>query len=590
MGILSYEGDSFYMDGEGYTVLSGAMHYFRIPREYWRDRLLKLKECGFNTVETYTCWNLHEPREGEFDFSGGLDIKEYIKIAGEVGLNVILRPGPYICAEWEFGGLPAWLLTYENVPLRCNDTSFLAFVRRYYKALFDEVRPYLAVNGGSIVMLQIENEYGSYGDDKDYLRQVAEIYRENGMECLYFTSDGPTYSMLTGGALDEHLCVANFGSRPAEQIGFLRDYRKNQPAMCGEYWCGWFDHWGEEHHVRPDMSVASEIQEFLDIDSSFNIYMFHGGTNFGFMNGANFGTEKKGMYEPTVTSYDYNAPLSEAGDRTEAYYRIREIIEKRFGALPPPTAKESEKAAYGDVQLTEMAYLFDSLDTLSEKHFSPQPKYMEDLGQSYGYILYSTRLKGPRDGWELILDGLHDRAHIFVNGELKGVYYRNIEQTPELAVRIPLGWGEEATLDILVENMGRINYGPMLRDRKGLSGVRFERQYHFGWDMYPLHMDNLDRLKYRPVSTLKDASPVFLRGEFELVGKPKDTFLRLDGFRKGFVTVNGINIGRFWNDEGPQKTLYLPAPFLKSGKNEIVVFESDGTSSLTVKLCDTPEL
>ena len=244
MGILTYKDKDFYMDGERYTVISGAMHYFRIPREYWYDRLLKLKECGFNTVETYTCWNLHEKVEGKFDFSGMLDVGAYIKTAKELGLNVILRPGPYICAEWDFGGLPAWLLTHESIPLRCYNEEFIALVRRYYEALFNEVRPYLAVNGGNVVMLQVENEYGSYGDDKEYLRAIVDIYRDCGVDCQLFTSDGATSFMLNGGTLPDFPCVANFGSKPADNFAALEKFRPGQPTMCGEFWCGWFDHWG----------------------------------------------------------------------------------------------------------------------------------------------------------------------------------------------------------------------------------------------------------------------------------------------------------------------------------------------------------
>ena len=587
MGILTFKGDDFYMDGKPYTVLSGAMHYFRIPKEYWYDRLLKLKECGFNTVETYTCWNLHEPQEGVFDFSGNLDIETYIDTAAELGLNVILRPGPYICAEWEFGGFPAWLLTYKDVPLRCYNETFISLVERYYKELLGRVRPRLASNGGPVIMIQVENEYGSYGDDKEYLRAIAKIYCDNGMDCLYFTSDGPTYTMLSGGTLDEYLCVANFGSGAKSKIGFLRNYRKDQPAMCGEYWCGWFDHWFEKHHVRNYNEIYDDFEDFLRINASVNFYMFHGGTNFGFMNGANYADK----YQPTITSYDYSALLTEAGDRTEAYYKIREIIGKYFKNVPEITAKDSEKAAYGKVKLTAKAPLFENLDNLSLPIKSPAPKFMEDVGQSYGYILYRSTLKGPWDAWDMRLEPVHDRAHIFVNGELKGVYDRTVPLTSESSVKIPLGFGEEAKIDILVENMGRVNYGPKLRDRKGIESVRFGNTNHFGWEIYPLPMNDLTKLSFAPATEENTfEGPIFLRGELEIEGDPKDTFLRLDGFNKGFVTVNGINIGRYYNAAGPQKTLYVPAPFLKQGKNEIIVFESDSASAGEIEFLDKADL
>jgi len=586
MGILTYKGESFYLDGEPFVVISGAIHYFRVPRAYWHDRLLKLKECGFNTVETYTCWNLHEPREGEFDFSGNLDIEAFIKEAQALGLYVILRPGPYICAEWELGGLPAWLLTYQDLQLRCDDELYLSKVRRYYNELLPRMRPYLAVNGGPIFMLQVENEYGSYADDKDYLRKVAEIYRENEMDCLYFTSDGPTDTMLTGGTLDEYLCVANFGSRPKERLGILKEFRPNQPLMCGEYWCGWFDHWYEGHHIRPQQEIIDDFRNFMDMKASINVYMFHGGTNFGFMNGANY-IDK---YAPTITSYDYNSPLTEAGDRTENYYILRGIIEDTFGKLPPMTAKETEKKAYGDVKMTESAMLFDNLDRLSTPTFSRYPKMMEDLGQNYGYILYRSELQGPRCDWELELDTVHDRAQVFVDGEPKAVYQR--WDTPRCAnpVKLPLAKGEKATMDILVENMGRVNYGHKLRDKKGVQGIRFWRQLHLGWSMYPLDMEDLSALAFGPLDEKIATHPSFVRGTLEIEGTPADTFIRLDGFKKGFVKINGINIGRYFNEAGPQKTLYVPAPFLKTGKNEILVFDSDGICDPVVTFVDTPDL
>ncbi len=583
MGILTYKNTQFYLDGKPFTVISGAMHYFRIPRDYWHDRLLKLKECGFNTVETYTCWNLHERREGQFDFSGNLDLGAYIEEAAKLGLNVILRPGPYICAEWEFGGLPSWLLSYENMTLRCYDEAFLSKVRRYYGELLPRIRPYLASNGGNIFMLQIENEYGSYGNDKKYMQAIVDIYRENDMDCLLFTSDGPTFTMLQGGSMEGYLCVGNFGSKPKENYETLKAFRENQPFMCGEYWCGWFDHWGEEHHVRPADEIVSDVEDFMEIGASFNFYMFHGGTNFGFCNGANY-AEK---FDPTITSYDYNAPLNEAGDRTETYYRIRETIGK-YAPLPPLTAKDSEKAAYGKVELTEEAPLFENLCNLSAPIHVAAPKFMEDIGQDFGYTLYRTTVHGASDGWGLGIDKVHDRAQIFVDGEKKATIERWNKDSYNTRLGLPLAKGESVKMDILCENMGRVNYGNKILDRKGIKGVRFGQQYHFDWDMYPLTMDDLSSLEFKKAENL--TAPAFYRGYLNIEGNPCDTFIRLDGFTKGFVKVNGINIGRFFNPAGPQKTLYVPAPFLKKGKNEIIVFESDRVTEPIVEFTDIHEL
>lgn len=449
MAILTYKGNKFFLDGEEYTIISGAMHYFRIPREYWHDRLLKLKECGFNTVETYTCWNLHEPRENVFDFSGMLDLEAYIDIANELGLNVILRPGPYICAEWEMGGLPAWLLNYPNLTIRCNDELFISKVERYYNELLGRIVPKISTNGGNIIMMQIENEYGSYGDDHEYMQRIADIYKKAGVDCLLFTSDGASSSMLQGGTLPEYPCVANFGSRPNENFKVLNDFRPDQPLMCGEYWVGWFDHWYEKHHVRDPKEVAKLFKDMIDCGASLNFYMFHGGTNFGYMNGANYYDK----YEPTITSYDYNALLSEAGDLTPAYFEVRKIIEERFGSLPELTVKNSEKAAYGKLELDERCSIFDAAKLLAKPVHSAAPQFMEDIGQYYGFTLYSTTVDGPRDEAEIKFDSVHDRAVVFIDGKYRGYYERTREGEP---VSFSLEKGENCSIDILCENMGRV--------------------------------------------------------------------------------------------------------------------------------------
>ncbi|MBQ4350873.1 MAG: beta-galactosidase [Clostridia bacterium] len=585
MGILTYNDKTFLMDGKPYTILSGAMHYFRIPREYWHDRLLKLKEIGFNTVETYTAWNLHEREEGVFDFTGMLDVAAYVDEAAALGLNVILRPGPYICSEWEFGGLPAWLLRYDDMAIRCADPLFIEKVRRYYHALFDELRPRLATNGGNIIMVQIENEYGSYGNDKDYLNAVVDIYRECGVDVTLFTSDGACWWMLGGGTLPDYLCVANFGSHPKENFAMLEKFRPDQPKMCGEYWVGWFDHWYEEHHVREPEEIAALFRDMLDAGASLNFYMFHGGTNFGFMNGANHG----GKYEPTITSYDYNALLSEAGDLTPAYHAVRKIIEEYFGALPPLTVKNSEKAAYGKVRLTEECFVLDAAPAMADPIHAAAPKWQESIGQNFGFTVYSTVVKGPREEMQLRADAIHDRAVVFMDGLPKGTFERSRRADK---VTVELGREESVKMDILVENMGRINYGPEMRDRKGMVGIRFGQQNHYGWDMYPLTMEpeQLGKIPFRAKSGEGIEKSSFLRGTLVIEGEPRDTFIRLDGFHHGFVAVNGFNLGRYYNDAGPQKTLYCPAPMLREGGNEIIVFEMDTCDRNEIEFTDTPEL
>ncbi len=580
MKTFGYSSTDFLADGKPYRVLSGAMHYFRIPREYWTDRLEKLKACGFNTVETYVCWNLHEPTPGCYDFSGMLDLGAYIDLAAKLGLNVIIRPGPDICAEWDFGGLPPWLLE-SCADIRCRDEKYFAILERFLRRLFEIIVPRQITKGGNVIMLQLENEYGSYGNDSEYLRRLLGLYRDCGIDCTVFTADGACSWMLRGGTLPELLATVNFGADPEDNFNALRSFHDGQPFFCGEFYSGGFDHWFEEHHVRDGRSVADNLARILDFGGSVNIYMFHGGTNFGFMNGANYDK----FYQPTITSYDYSAPLSEAGDLTPMWYDLRAEVEKRFGTLPPVTVKNTKKAAYGRLELTQEASLFAELDALSSPVSVAAPLWSEAIGQSYGYTLYSCEVTGPQEKLPLRFDEMHDRALVYIDGEYKGCFLRDRE-TPEISVELEKG--QTIYLDILVENLGRVNYGRKLFDRKGLRGCCFGQQQLFGWEMRALEFKDLSGLSFSPVG--KVSAPVFLKGNLRIDGTPCDTFIRLDGFTKGFVTVNGINLGRYWNPAGPQKTLFLPAPFLREGDNEVIVFESDGYTRPTIEFTDAPEL
>ncbi len=579
MNSFTFDNKSFLMNGSPYTVISGAIHYFRVHPDYWEDRLKKLKACGFNTVETYVCWNLHEKHEGIFDFEGALDIEKYITTAESLGLNIIIRPGPYICAEWELGGLPSWLLSYPDMALRCNDSLYLSKVTPYYKRLFDIIRPHLCTNGGGIIMVQVENEYGSYGDDKEYMKRITEIYRENGIDCMLFTADGVYFGMQENGAVDGIYAAANFGSDPGEHFEMMKNFRDGEPLMCAELWCGWFEHWHGEHMPpRTPEDIGGMVRELFELGASFNFYMFHGGTNFGFMNGANY-SETEGIYQPTVTSYDYGALLNEAGDMTENYYAVKRVIENTVGLTPCDyEVSNTEKAAYGTLMLTESASLFDTLDVLASPIQSAFPKTMEQIGQSFGYILYRTKINGPTGNCEVNITELRDRAHVFLDGKLVGVQERSRSFEP-VTVRVEAG--REAVLDILVENMGRINYGYRIFEQKGIvGGVRLNKLYHFGWEHYPLDMEDISHIKWKNGASCK--TPAFYRGVLTIKETPRDTFVKTTGFTKGFVVVNGFNIGRFYNTAGPQRTLYLPAPLLKNGENEIIVFESD--------MCLSPEI
>ncbi|WP_028548845.1 glycoside hydrolase family 35 protein [Paenibacillus sp. UNC451MF] len=575
-------GNQFMLNGEPIRIISGAIHYFRVVPEYWKDRLLKLKACGFNTVETYVAWNVHEPEEGQFCFEGLADLVQFIQVAGDLGLHVIVRPSPYICAEWEFGGLPAWLLRYSDIRLRCSDPLYLSKVDAYYDVLIPKLTPLLCSNGGPIIAVQIENEYGSYGNDKAYLEYLRQGLISRGVDVLLFTSDGPTDSMLQGGTLPDVLATVNFGSKAMESFAKFREYRADEPLMCMEYWNGWFDHWMEKHHTRDAADVAAVLDEMLSADASVNFYMFHGGTNFGFYNGANHIK----TYEPTVTSYDYDSPLSESGEPTEKYYAVREVLQKYVDIPPISLPEPILRKRYGEVRLTECAMLLQQLDSLTSKSSGINPLPMEKLGQNYGFIVYSTWVSGPRHGQDLHLQDVHDRAQVFMDGS----YIGSVERWNPQPIRVHVP-ESGARLTILVENMGRINYGPLLKDYKGITeGVRLDNQFLFGWDMYPLPLSKPVELDYAPIGKMNVISnePAFYRGTFE-VDAAADTFLRLDGWKKGVAYVNGFNLGRYW-ERGPQKTLYVPGPLLRSGTNEIVIFELHGAIDPVVSLEDLPDL
>ncbi|WP_267901007.1 glycoside hydrolase family 35 protein [Cohnella endophytica] len=586
---FTIEGNQFLYNGKPMRILSGAMHYFRIVPQYWRDRLLKLKACGFNTVETYLAWNVHEPKEGQFNFTGIADVERFVRLAAELGLHVILRPSPYICAEWEFGGLPAWLLRDPSMHLRCYHKPYLDKIDAYYDELMPRLKPLLCTNGGPVIAMQIENEYGSYGNDKQYLEYLKQAMIERGIDVLMFTSDGYDDSNLQGGTLlPEVLATVNFGSQPEEAFAKLQEYQPDKPNMCMEYWNGWFDHWGDEHHVRGHDDVADVLDRMLKSGASINFYMFHGGTNFGFYNGANY----LGKYEPTVTSYDYHAALNESGDRTDKYYAIREVI-SRYAELPdlvlPPAAP---KKNYGRVRLTQQARLFDSLNRLSEPVWRRCPETMEQLGQDYGFILYTTRISGPRTSNKITIQEVRDRALLFLDGVHQGVAERNThDQTIEIhendiVVEIP---SDGAELSVLVENMGRINYGFGMKDPKGITeGVRFERMFLHDWKIHTLPLDDLSGLVFQDLQPEEKFTPTFYKGVFH-VDETGDTFLKLEGWTKGVAYVNGFNLGRYW-EIGPQKTLYVPGPLLREGDNELIVFELHGTQDPVVMLQDFAEL
>ena len=596
--MLEIKNKKFYMDSKPFDIYSGAMHYFRTVPEYWEDRLTKLKAAGFNTVETYVCWNLHEKKPGEFDFSGILDIEKYLEIAQKVGLYAIVRPGPYICAEWDFGGLPAWLLKDKNMQIRCMYPDYLKCVERFYKELLPRLVPHLQSNGGNIIAMQVENEYGSYGNDKDYLRYVEKLTRDCGIDCLLFTSDGNTNNMISGGSLPDIYKVLNFGSRSRTAFNVLKGFENDGPNMCGEFWCGWFDHWRDKHHTRNSLEIVNEIKGFIDNGASFNMYMFHGGTNFGFTAGAN---QNQGHgYEPTVTSYDYCAMLTEWGDYTPAYHAVRKLLCEKQGIEPPELPESPKLQSIGKIELTEAASLFENLDNIGEKHHIPVPEGMEYFGQNFGLIYYETTLKGKYNASPMYVKNVHDFAEVYFDGEkktsidrtlytvegkttLKDVIFKKKkgESSPFL---MPALSGERK-IGVLVDTMGRVNYGENMLDRKGISDIYLGIQRLMGYDVWTLPLDNLDKLKYS--SSVKKDEPVFLKGSFKTDSKA-DCFVHLDGFNRGCVYINGFNLGRFWK-VGPQKSLYIPGTLLKD-ENEIIVFNIGVYSKPTVSITDKHNL
>ena len=544
------------------------MHYARIPRADWRDRLKKLKSMGLNTVSTYMFWNFHEPHPGEFDFMGRHDAAAFIRTAQEEGVWVILRPGPYSCAEWDFGGFPAWLLQAPDMRVRSTDPRFLRAAHRYMLHVGGELAHLQVTHGGPILMSQVENEYGSFGSDHAYMRAIQRMILDAGFDVPLFTADGPTPRMLSGGTLPGVLSFINFGSDPARQFARFARFRRNVPRMCAEFYPGWFDHWGEIHHRGNLQNLMEGVGWMLAHNVSFNLYMFHGGTSFGYMNGANYGK----AYEPDVTSYDYDAPLDEAGRPRAKYFDLQKLIKQHSPrAVMPPLPAPQPVIEIPRFPLTECARL-DGL--LGDPIRSDVPKPMEAVGQSYGYILYRWYVARPTQG-RLSINHMSDYALIYQGDNKLAELDRRFKQNSadvELAPAQPM--------DILIENMGRINYGPhMVHDPKGITEkVTLDGKELKGWEIYPLPLDNLDLLQFSPRPR---RGPRFYRGSFQLASIG-DTFFDMRAWGKGHVWVNGHHLGRHWKI-GPQQTLFCPAPWLKPGVNQIIVFEVETNIGYSVQ-------
>ena len=572
--------DDFYLNGEKFQVISGSIHYFRVVPEYWRDRLLKLKAMGCNTVETYIPWNFHEPNRGEFNFEGDHDVCQFVRIAQELGLWVIIRPSPYICAEWEFGGFPAWLLAQDGMRFRCNYEPYMQEFLAYFDELLPRLAPLQITHGGPIIMMQVENEYGSYGDDKEYLRRLRDGMIERGIDVPLVTSDGPEHDMLACGKCEGVFQTGNFGSHAHERFGYMKE-QGITPLMCMEFWCGWFDHWGCGKHAHTD--AASSAKDFADIldMGHINIYMFHGGTSFGLMNGSNYYDK----LTPDVTSYDYDALLTEDGRITEKYRLFKAAIEARRGPAPVIDIPEIPRRAYGEAKRIASQPLCKLL-TERKSTYSVCPMSMERLGQNYGYTLYTTVLTNEDELRKIQLVGANDRAVILLDGEIIATLYdHDLQKAHHFENPVPVRKG--ARLEILVENMGRVNYSFKLEhQRKGIdSGVVINDHQKFGWNMFTC--DEATMASLQPTGSTCDYAPTVHTLTFQ-VDEKADTWLDLPGWGKGTVILNGFCLGRFW-EIGPQKRLYIPAPLLRKGENTLTIVETEGKAGQAF-LLDEPDL
>ncbi|MCD2443014.1 beta-galactosidase [Agromyces sp. SYSU K20354] len=578
MATITIGEQDFLLDSRPHQIISGAMHYFRVHPEQWADRLRKARLMGLNTIETYVAWNAHAPQRGTFDTTGRLDLGRFLDLIAAEGMHAIVRPGPYICAEWTNGGLPSWLFTDPSVGVRRNEPQYLDAIAEYLDQLAPILVPRQVDRGGPVVLVQVENEYGAYGDDASYLERLVELHRGIGLTVPFITVDQPQPEMLERGSIPGLHRTASFGSRVTERLATLRRHQPTGPLMCSEFWCGWFDHWGAHHHTTDAASSARELDVLLAAGASVNIYMFHGGTNFGLTNGAN----DKGAYQPYVTSYDYDAPLDEAGDPTAKYWAFREVI-ARYAPVPDEKPAMSGPAPELVVELEGHASLWSVTDDLGEQSPHDELPTMDDLGIFEGFVLYSADIAA--DGSAVFdVDEVRDRAHVFVDQRPVGVLERE-----QRASAISLPDDVRGRLDVLVEDQGRVNYGPRIGEAKGLIGsARLNGQTLGRWCVRPLDIGRLDAVRPRLVPNGPVVGPAYRRGGFTL-DAPADLFLDTSGWGKGVVWINGSMIGRYWS-AGPQRTLYVPAPFLTAGANEIIVLELHGAARPTLRFVARPDL
>ncbi len=575
-------------------VKAAELHYPRIPREYWEQRILLCKALGMNTICLYTFWNAHEPKMDRFDFTGQNDIREFIRLCGKNDMKVILRPGPYVCAEWEMGGLPWWLLKKKDIRLREQDPFFMERVDKFQQALAGQVGDLTIADGRPIIMVQVENEYGSYGTDRPYVSEIRDMLRKNfGRDVTLFQCDWSSNYLNNG--LDDLIWTMNFGTGANidQQFASLKEHRPDSPLMCSEFWSGWFDKWGANHETRPAADMIAGIDEMLSKGISFSLYMTHGGTNWGHWAGAN-----SPGFAPDVTSYDYDAPISESGQTTPKYWELRKTLAKYMdGKKQAPVPALIRPIEIKGFDFKEIAPLRDNMPQPRE---DAEIRTMEEYDQGFGSILYSTTLPELRTEALLTVNDPHDFAQIFVEGRYVGKLDR---RNGEKELMLP-PCSKGARLDILVEAMGRINFGRAIKDFKGITGnvtLTVEKDGHKwvdhlrNWKVYNIEdeYETYASMKYRPLADSDrtgDRLPIgAYRATFNIKGKPSDTFLNFETWGKGLVYVNGHPMGRIW-EIGPQQTLYMPGCWLRKGDNEIIVFDIVGPREARTEGLKEPKL
>ena len=576
---------TFLLNGKPFTVKAAELHYTRIPAPYWEHRIEMCKALGMNTICLYVFWNIHEQTEGQFDFTGQNDIAAFCRLAQKHGMYVIVRPGPYVCAEWEMGGLPWWLLKKKDIVLRTLDPYFMERTAIFMKEVGKQLAPLQITRGGNIIMVQVENEYGAYAVDKPYVSAIRDIVKSAGFtEVPLFQCDWS--STFDRNGLDDLLWTINFGTGAniEQQFKRLREARPETPLMCSEFWSGWFDHWGRKHETRPAKSMVQGIKDMLDRNISFSLYMAHGGTTFGHWGGAN-----NPSYSAMCSSYDYDAPISEPGWTTDKYFQLRDLLKNYLpaGEQLPEIPEAFPVIEIPEVEFTQVAPLFSNLPEAKES-MDIQP--MEAFDQGWGTILYRTTLQEPvENGTTMKITEVHDWAQVFADGKLLA---RLDRRRGEFALQLPV-LKKGTRIDILVEAKGRVNFDESIHDRKGITEkvelVRGKQSAELkNWTVYSFPVDYSFVQDKRYKNGTAQTMPAYYRTTFRL-DKVGDTFLDMSTWGKGMVWVNGLAIGRFW-EIGPQQTLFMPGCWLKEGENEIIVLDLKGPEKASIRGLKKPIL